>query len=65
MFGNVECFVSLVRMTLRRSPSSKRVWQCYCLSSKGARAVLTTKVDFNYPRRGVESVGLDEAFGAP
>lgn len=34
IFGNVECLVSLVRMTLRRSPSSKRVMWRYCASNK-------------------------------
>ena len=32
MFGNVECFVSLVRITLRRSPSAKHEARGYCTS---------------------------------
>ena len=34
IFGNVECLVSLVRMTLRRSPSSKRAMGRYCASKE-------------------------------
>ena len=64
MFGKVECLVSLVRMTLSRSPSSKYVAQRYRLLVHEVKTALTTKVNFYYSGRRIQSISLYEVFGA-